>query len=264
MAQLLSQAEWAVKKLQAVWLGLEFNPANLPTKFELKRIEQSAQKDWGINPGLASSVLGHIAVLRHDPTAMCLHFEQAVRVSPNDSSVRFNYGMGLWRFGNFQKAHDQIEMAVQWQETNNVFLRGMISCCLAQGRFQEALQCVERYRRLQPDTVKQGITELEDAVSLLERHRITDDDVGAFLTHVGDLLWKKKLPLIQVKQELFFEGDDHWIGLRYDLLCSIEKTVELEWELAGKLPGGSDSMKESDPQRWLVVDFRGAWSENGR
>lgn len=260
--QPFSKAEWASQQLGTLWNGLVANPTYMPTEFELKRIEKSARDGLQVDPAIALSVFGLLSVLKNDPEGMCRYNEQAIQASPNDSVFHSNYGAGLLHFGNFRQAYKTFKQIAQNETENPVTLKNMFLCCLASGRFQDAFQLNNRIGQLQPN-LKYPEPAIQEAVSLLKKYNISDDDVEACLSVVGSIFWENKVPVMAVVPETFYEGNDCWVGLRYDLLCSAEKATELEWELADRLPDGPDAMQESNPHRWVIVDFRGGWIENG-
>ena len=271
--QPLSKAELASQQFNVLWQRLVADPANMPTEFELKRIEKSAREGQKVDRGLALSVLGRLSILKNDPEEMCYYHEQAIQAMPNNGLVYINYGIGLLAFGNFRQARELLRQTVHHEVGNIRILRIMLSCCLAAGRFQEAQQWHERIKQLHPDSKhletmlypdsKHPETTLQEIVSLVKKHNMSDDDVNTCQDHVSSLLWEHKVPVLGVVPEMFYEGNESWIGLRYNLLCSVEQAVELEWELSDRLPGGPEAMQESSPYRWVVTDFLGGWVENG-
>lgn len=262
--QALGQAGWVGGQLGLLWKKNIENPLDPSIPGQLTWLEKLAEKARQNEPSTAFSILGGIAALRNDSETMRHHYEDAIRHTEGNPMVRLNYGICLRYCGAHALAYEQHLLAVGLNNTDPLFLGALLGSCMGAGRFQEAFNCLGDLQRLKADVPLSLCENLEKITALLRQTHLSDTEVGAALSPVDTLLWQSKVPVKGVVAEIFHEDGEPWVGLCFNLLCSVERAADLEWEMCGRLSGGSNAQGDADPLRWIVPELSGEWLEDER
>ncbi|WP_224368866.1 tetratricopeptide repeat protein [Hyalangium versicolor] len=103
--------EWPLPPEQEALLTQAVQQFNSQRYEEAEKLGQQVMET---SPGsyLAHGLLGNIALTRGDATAALTHFQEAVRLNPNDAQLRYDLGGALLRLGRRKEAREAMAWAL--------------------------------------------------------------------------------------------------------------------------------------------------------
>ncbi|MBF0428658.1 MAG: hypothetical protein HQL94_07010 [Magnetococcales bacterium] len=199
----------ALKSLQTIWASSEGVER---WEFELRRQEKIIRAFCRPSPVRAYYLLGLVATLRQDVTAMHACFRNALVHSAHDPDIQRAYGICLVRFGFYTEAREQYEAILSRHGEDVETLAELIITSLATGRIQEGVRWMQRWSRLSPDRPFDEMDAICKSAALLERYGISDDHVERLQRLATAILARESLNV----QTIHYRGvpleDPEWIA----------------------------------------------------
>jgi len=202
--------------------------------FAIKSIKREATGLIKSDSRRAYMALGMLACLEGEIGEMRDYHENALRIS-SDYSTNFNYATSLSNNGFFQEAQKYALIAHEKEPSDIDCLSLIIKDNVAKGRFREAFDWLEKFKKVFPDKEVGVESFVSSSIVFLDKNNISDDDVEHIQNIAITLLHQRELYRSEITCRFLQDEDSEWLNFVIKVELLPTEVVDLSVELAEKL-----------------------------
>lgn len=215
--------------------------------YEAKRLLKSNNRIDGY------MALGTLASLEGQLESIHMNYKKAMELSPRNSIVIANYAISLGRVGYFSKAADLMLDANHLSKERWIHLGDALYFCGIAGRFHQVGKLLELWNKINPRRSHSLNQLAPEMIGLMDRKQVSDAELERLIIATISVLHHHAIYIgaHHIQMSLFKEGHSKWFHYGILVLQSVDKVIDLDFELADKIREGQfqknmrDSFKPS-------------------
>jgi tetratricopeptide (TPR) repeat protein len=197
----------------------------------MQRYKNKAKKIQEIDPVWGYMILGFISCLERDIENMHFYYTRALKLRPELLNVYLNYTGCLSRLGFYSEATKYAEKAYNMDRSNKLALDKYIAGALLLGKINHAHYLIQKWNKLCPQEPHSFYEQIKEAIKIMEKYQLTDEDVQHFFQVASDFLSQENVYIDSKVFEIQKDGKEKWIHYEYTLSVSPDELPALEAEL---------------------------------
>jgi len=208
-----------------------------PDPFLLTQFKNEAQKYIQSDNVDAYLALGTLAGLEGNIEALQTNYQQAItKYSEKHAYILMLYAKSITRYGFFSQAADLMHQAYHLSPILN-YLDDAIQFYGLAGHFHQVTSLLKTWNNLSSNQTHRFSQLAEEVVTLMDERNVSDADLEGLINIALLLLRQQKFSIVasQINISLSEDENSRWFHYGIPLRESVEKTVELDFELADNL-----------------------------
>lgn len=204
-------------------------------EFVLHRVKREAERLKKTDAASAYLLLGMIACFERDlATSRKLH-QKALDLR-NDYATNINFALSLERLGAISEATPYFERAVKIEPENITALSLLIDNSFTACRFRRTRDLLHKWKSLNPDKEHHLEKDIDNYVSILEGHKVSDEEAETLLKLASDQMLANSLyprfvnPIAEI--EIYEEDSIKWVDYSINVEGKVDDVVEMNCGLA--------------------------------
>jgi predicted Zn-dependent protease len=215
-----------------------FSEYRRPTEFEIKLLKKEAENLKKVDYCDYYQLLGQIALFENNKKSMVSHFENAIKLNPNDFVLQYNYAISLQNRGLIKLAVEQAKQFLGKYPNNASALICLVDALILSCRLNEAMNVLNTIDDKTSFNPK-NINNLTQGFKIFNQAGLSDDEAQQIQELSCRLIDDKNLYVFEHEYTIS-ENILHYIVY---IDVPIKDIFDLNWELAGVLAERLNNMR---------------------
>lgn len=204
-------------------------------EFAIHRVRREAERLKSTDAAAAYLLLGIVACLDRDLSSSRKYHQLALNLR-NDYVTNINYALSLARLGAVSEATPYYERAVKISPENIKAFDTLIDNVISTCRFRYARDLLHKWKTMNPGKEHRLEKNISNFVSVLEEHKVSDEEAEALAKLASDQLLSNNLyPIFSdsaMNVEIFEEDSIRWVDYSLNIDGKVDDVVEMNCRLA--------------------------------